>query len=96
MCIPAIESNCITSDPYQEIVTLACFVAYVYFSFCDGFGLRPARKIIWGIYFISFSALSVFAKGSYDLTLIISLSSLMAFILAFFQKLENKSTGRYK
>lgn len=96
MCYPAANSVVLASDPYQEIVTLACFVSFVYFSFCDGFGLRSARKIIWGIYFVSFSALSIFAKGSYDLTLIISLGSLMAFILAFFQKLENKSKGRYK
>ena len=80
-------------NPFLEVVTLGCYLAYIYFSFCDGFGLRPARKIVWGIYFLSFSYLSFWATGSFDLRLIIALSSLMAFMLALFQLKENKLKG---
>lgn len=78
----------------SEILPLACFVFYIYFSFCDGFSLKPLRKIIWAVYFLMFSYLSFLAKGYYDLYFIIPLSSLLAFILAWFQKKENKLKGK--
>ena len=74
---------------YGQIVALGCYVTYIYFSFCDGFSLRPARKIIWAIYFLCFSSLSFWVRGKFDMVLIISLSSLLAFAMALFQKREN-------
>ena len=94
MCVYSINSQMLFCDPFSEILPLACYVAFVYFSFCDGFALRPARKIIWGIYFLSFSYLSFWATGKFDLKLIISLSSLLAFALALFQIRENKLKGK--
>ena len=73
-----------------EVAPLACYVLYIFFSFCDGFGLKPLRKIIWAIYFLLFSAISFIAIDSFDLTFIVPLSSMMAFILAWFQKKENQ------
>ena len=81
-------------DPFLEVVPLACYVVYIYFSFCDGFNLRPSRKIIWGAYFLSFSLVSLASSGKFDLRLIISLSSLLAFVLALFQLKENKSKAK--
>ena len=89
-----IQAHMLFNDPFIEVLALGCFVTYVYFSFCDGFGLSPARKLIWAVYFLSFSYLSFFASGRFDLRLIITLSSLMAFALALFQKRENRLKGK--
>lgn len=81
-------------DPFLEVVPLACFVVYIFFSFCDGFGLNPARKIVWAVYFLFFCFLTFAASDKFDLRLIISLSSLLAFILALFQQQENRKKGK--
>ena len=72
----------------KEISALSCFVWYIYFSYCDGFGLTPFRKLIWGGYFLFLSITSFYTLGHYELTSIIMLSSLLAVVLAWFQKKE--------
>ena len=73
-----------------ELIALCCFVVFVFYTFCDGFGLRPARKIFWAVYFLIFSYASFWAKGYFDVPVIVILGSLLAFVLAMFQKSENK------
>ena len=90
----AMDHNLAVCDPLLELVPLGCYVTYIYFSFCDGFGLRPRRKMIWGICFLFFSFLSFKAKGEFDLKIIIALSSVLAFVFALFQKRENKLKGK--
>ena len=79
-----------SSHVLREWVALSCFVWYVYFSYCDGFRLKPIRKLIWGGYFLFLGIFSFRFLGHYDLTLIIMLSSLLAFVLAWFQRKENR------
>jgi len=81
-------------DPALELIALACFAAYVMFSFCDGLGLKTTRKIIWTVYFLLFCLLSFWATGMFDLRMIVALSSLMAYALALFQKIENRKNRK--
>ncbi len=81
----------IAGDAFFELAPLLCYVAFVYLSFCDGFQLKPLRKIIWGIYFLAFSFLSFFAHGRFNLNVIILLSSILAFALIKFQQSENRA-----
>ena len=53
-----------------QVLPLACYVLFIFFAFCDGFGLHAARKILWAVYFIAFSVLSFWATGAFDLRLI--------------------------
>ena len=73
-----------------EIVPLACYILFIFYAFCDGFKMRPARKVMWAVYFLFFSHLSYWSVGRFDLELIIPLSSVVAFALAWFQRRENK------
>ena len=73
-----------------EVVPLACYVVFMFFAFCDGFKLRPFRKIIWAIYFLTFCYISFVTVGYFDLTLIVPLASMLGFGLAWFQNHENK------
>ena len=96
MCNYSLNPNLTLHDPFFELISLSVYVTYIYFSFCDGFGLRPRRKMIWGIFFLFFSYSSFKAKGEFDLELIIMLSSLLAFVLAMFQKKENRLKGKLR
>ena len=71
-----------------QIFGIACYVFYVYFSFCDGFKLKISRKIIWAICFISFCYFSLQTWGRFYFPFIVGTSSLIAFILAWFQQKE--------
>ena len=90
MCNFASGVDAIAKDIFFEIAPLSCYVAFVYLSFCDGFHLKPLRKIVWGVYFLAFSSLSFIAYGRFDLRVIILLSSALAFVLIVFQRNENK------
>lgn len=72
------------------IVPLSFFVVFVFYSFCDGFALRPARKVVWAVVFLTYSGLSFLAFGRYVLEFIIPLSSVLAVVLAGFQQKEKR------
>lgn len=91
MCVPALDKVFIQNILLKELLPLSIYVWYVYFSFCDGFGLHPLRKIVWGIYFLLFSYWSLQVWGKLDLAFIFGLSALTAFVLAWFQVKENKA-----
>ncbi|HOW36609.1 MAG TPA: hypothetical protein PL155_09400 [Candidatus Omnitrophota bacterium] len=90
MCVSALDKVFIQDIFLKELLPLSVYVWYVYFSFCDGFGLHPLRKIVWGIYFLLFSYWSIQISGRFDIAFILGLSSLTAFVLAWFQARENK------
>lgn len=75
---------------FSELIALSCYVAFVFYTFCDGFGLHWTRKIFWAIYFLIFSYISYWAEGHFDVPVIVMLGSLLAFALSFFQKNENR------
>lgn len=77
-------------EAFISIVPLACYVIFIFYSFCDGFKMRPARKVTWSVYFLSFSYLSFLCWGYFNLAIIVSLSSLTAFALAWFQNRDNR------
>ena len=74
----------------QEITPLACYIIFVFYVFCDGFNLKPARKVLWAVYFLAFSYISYEAIARFDFMLIIPLSSLLALTLCVFQKREDR------
>ena len=82
-------SEIIQSKIFLELLALSAFVLYIYFSYCDGFGLNPFRKLMWGVCFVWLSYKSFVAQGHFDLKIIILLMSLFAFILAWIQRREN-------
>lgn len=77
-------------DLILQYVALTAYVFFVYITFCDGFSLKPLRKFIWAAYFVGLSVISYLAVGRFDLRVIISLSSMLAIILIWIQKKENK------
>jgi hypothetical protein len=72
-----------------ELAALGAYVLYIYFSYCDGFGLKPGRKLIWGVCFLSVAYMSYRLRGHFDLKIILFVSSLLAFALARLQRHEN-------
>ena len=73
----------------MELLALSAYTFYIFFSFCDGFGLKPIRKLIWAFFFLILSLRSFRYEGHFDLAVIILWSSLFAFILGKIQKGEN-------
>ena len=91
MCCIVVFDKWLANYFIAEVLPLSLYVLFIYFAFCDGFGLKPIRKIIWAVYFVSLSYSSFQALGSFDLGSILGLSSLLAFALAWFQVQDNKS-----
>ena len=82
------------NDLVLDLIFLACYLSYIFFSFCDGFGFKTMRKIVWAIYFLIFSLFSLMVAGRFDFGYIIAFSSLLAFVFAIFQRRENQSKGK--
>jgi len=66
-----------------QFIALAIYLFYMGFSFCDGFKLPLARKLIFfGIFLVN--ALSVFfGKGTFEVSLILPIPTLVAFFLGW-------------
>ena len=64
---------------FRQFLALSFYALSMGFCFCDGFQLHFMRKILWFSVFAILSIYSVSAYGEFDLTLIISISSLLAF-----------------
>ena len=73
-----------------EVLSLSLYVLYMFFSFCDGFGLRLKRKILWALCLVFLSAWSVHQLGHFDLKIILLISSLLGLILARLQRRDNQ------
>ena len=72
-----------------EMLALCAFVFYIYFSFCDGFGLSPIRKLVWAVWFMTVSLWTLDNTGHFDLRITILWSSLAAFLLGKIQKKDS-------
>ena len=65
---------------FLPLVAISLYVAFMGFCFCDGFKLHVGRKLIWFLVFLLIS-LHVFAtKGNFDLSLILPVPVLLAFL----------------
>ena len=81
------------NDLMLDLIFLGCYLSYIFFSFCDGFGFKIMRKIVWAVYFLTFSLFSLMVAGRFDFGYIVAFSSLLAFVFAIFQRRENQSKG---
>jgi len=70
---------------FLEFIALSCYVLLMGFTFCDGYKLHIARKLVWFAVFLVI-ALSVFkAKGEFALELILPIPCLLAFALGWYE-----------
>ena len=65
------------------IIALACFVLYVFFSFCDGFKIKTAKKALWAVVFLANYFIVLQKTGQIDLSLILPIPCLLALFLAW-------------
>jgi len=70
----------------HQIIAIAFYLFFVYYSFCDGFNVNPLRKIAWAIIFIWISIVSLQLRGQFDLILILPVPSVLAMSLCWFEK----------
>ncbi len=82
---------CSSEDIFLEWLALGAYVLYMYFSYCDGFGLKPGRKVLWGAFFVFTGYLSLRQRGHFDLPWMILFGSLLAFALG---QCQLRDTGR--
>jgi len=74
----------------MQLLTLSLYALFMGFTFCDGFKLHVARKLVW---FAVFGALSIYSmriRNEFDLTLILSVSISLAIILCAYEKIKSK------
>jgi hypothetical protein len=75
---------------FYPIIALSFYLFFVYYSFCDGFNLKPLRKIAWAVIFIWICVLSLQSRGKFDLVLILPIPSVLALALCWFEKRQKK------
>ena len=70
-----------------QFFALSVYVFFMGFTFCDGFKLHIVRKLIWFLSFLLI-ALSTFKnKDTFDLSMILPLPTLLAFVLCWQEKI---------
>jgi len=68
-----------------QFISLCCFVLLMGFTFCDGYKLHTARKLIWFVLFLAIT-ISVFKiKKEFSLELILPIPCLLAFVLGWYE-----------
>jgi hypothetical protein len=60
------------------------------FCFCDGFGLHILRKLLWFAVFLAMVVYTMNTKGSFELTSILPVPIVFAFILCAYEKARKK------
>ncbi|MFH1655869.1 MAG: hypothetical protein ABH954_04600, partial [Candidatus Omnitrophota bacterium] len=70
----------------SQLIAIGFYLSFVFFSFCDGFNVRPLRKIAWAIIFFWICIVSLRFHGSFDLVFILPLTSVLAVFLCWFEK----------
>lgn len=71
-----------------QLLALSLYAFFVGFTFCDGFKLHIFGKLLW---FAAFAGISIYtfkARGVFDLPLILSVSSTLAFLFCIQQKVK--------
>ena len=74
----------------MQFSSLALFVLWTGFCFCDGFGLRTSRKLLWFGTFLAIAFYVLQTTNEFDLALILPVTSLLAILLCMYQKRESK------
>ena len=70
----------------KQLMALTAYTFFMGFCFCDGFGLHIIRKLIW---FMIYSGVSIYtfrAQNQFDLSMILTVSSLCAIVLCTYEK----------
>lgn len=75
------------NDPlFMQLLALSLYTWFMGFTFCDGFQLHIIRKLIWFGVFLAVSIYVLHTQNEYDLALILSVSSLAALVLCYFER----------
>ena len=70
----------------MQFITLSIYLFFVGFTFCDGFKLHIARKVVWFAVFLV-NAVSVFAvTNEFSLPFILPIPTTLAFLLCLYEK----------
>ncbi len=83
------DSDIIVRYYLFEFAALSAFVLYVFFSYCDGFGLSIQRKLLWAAWFLALCFWSQASYGYLNVSVIILCASMIAFVMARLQRAEN-------
>ena len=75
---------------FAQFVALSLYVIFMGFCFCDGFGLRTSRKLLWFVVFLAFAWYVLNVTGELDLAFILPIPSLLAILICVFQKRESR------
>ncbi len=79
-----------TTEFLWDLIPLACFLFFTFFSFCDGFKLHPARKLMFAGYFLALAIFVYTQVGFLSLRILIPFASLLAMTLGWFQIKDNE------
>ena len=70
-----------------QLLALSVYVLFMGFTFCDGFKLHIVRKLIWFSAFLLVALPAFQSKGEFDLSAILPLPTMLAFMLCWNQKI---------
>jgi len=77
-----------------QLIALAFYTLFIFFTFCDGFKLHVFKKLIWAIFFLTACLLSLRVENEFDLKAIVAASSLIAFVICWLDKKYKQKTGQ--
>ena len=69
-----------------ELIAISFYVMFVYYAFCDGFNVKPLRKIAWAVVFLWTCFVSLQYRNGFDLLLILPVPSALALFLCWHEK----------
>jgi len=69
-----------------QYLTLAIYAFFMGFTFCDGFGLRNSRKLIFFAVFAAIAIWVIKTTGEFRLVCILPIPTILAFWLCWIEK----------
>lgn len=66
-------------------LTICIYLFFIGISFCDGFKLHIARKLIWFLIFLFISIYVLKETGGFDLALILPIPTLLAILFCRYE-----------
>lgn len=78
---------------FMQFLALSLYTLFVFFCFCDGFGLHILRKLIWACVFLGLSTYIFKIKNAFDLAFILPIPTLFAISLCAYEKKIKKRKG---
>lgn len=80
------EAAIALNDIILELVALGVYTLFIFFTFCDGFKLHVAKKLILALFFLAVCTITFRAFNEFDLKSIIASSSFIAFTICWLDK----------